>query len=56
MADLKYMTKTEKYHYGTGRSFDARLKLSRNGIDVLTDENEEKDFIVRSRALHQMTL
>lgn len=44
--DLQYMTKTEKYHYRFGPSFEDRFTLSRNGADVLKEENEDKELKV----------
>jgi hypothetical protein len=42
------MTKTEKYHYRFGPSFEDRFTLSRNGTDVLKEENEDKELKVQS--------
>lgn len=42
------MTKTEKYHYRFGPSFEDRFTLSRNGADVLKEENEDKELKVQS--------
>jgi hypothetical protein len=46
-ADMKNVTKKEKYSCRHSDKFSVRMKLARNGVDCFTEQNETKQYMVR---------